>query len=226
MSRPDISESKLRSDPFVSCLRDLMAEIQTHGADAGKIKVPKIETYHLRDELIETMQANKGTVTIKVFADLVSKYFGKFLKKKGKFKGKAMGMAASIGGVDPRTEAGQKWWVDGCGGDPNAPFINEYIPAFSPGGGWVNESGENTKPGETLYFQDLLQCLGMATAPYIPDLSGSAQLKKKKKKKKKSKKLSRALSKKSKKLSRALSKKLSRALRKKVKKNKSKKSRR
>ena len=170
MSRPDVSESTLRSDTWINCLRELMSDHVTHGKNAGKIKVPKIESYHLRDEIIETMNENKGNVTVKQFVDLVAKYFGKFLKKKGWTKGKMISGAAKAGGVDPTNKKGRKWWVDGCGGNESDFFIQNYGPSFYPGGGWIDKSsGENLKPDETAYFNDLLMCIGREAASHMPE---------------------------------------------------------
>ena len=190
MSRPDVSESTLRKDTWINCLRELMAE-------HSKIKVPKIESYHLRDEIIETMNKNKGNVTVKQFVDLVVKYFGKFLKKKGFLKGKGISAGAKAGGVDPTNKKGRKWWVDGCGGDEEDFFVKGYVPSFYPGGGWIDkDSGINSKPDETAYFNDLLMCIGTETAKYMPEERALSEitnieralLKKKRRKKKRTKK--------------------------------------
>ena len=187
-----------RLDPFVFCLRDQMDPNNPDNKDLGRhanskyVKVPKSETAGLRDEIISHLKTKNGKMKVGEFVDLVAKYYNLFLKRQSMVKRGGIKAGAKLAGVDPNTDKGRQWWVNGCGGDEDSYFIEEYTPVFMPGG------------DEPEYFEDLQRCLIKETTQH-----GKSSLKKKKKSKKKSKRLSKRLSKKLKKLSKKLKKKKS-----------------
>ena len=105
------------------------------------------------------------------FVDLVDKYYDIFLQRQGKLKRGAIKTGSKMAGVDPSTKKGRQWWIDGCGGDEDSPFIESYGPVFTPSGPYYE------------YFEDLQMCL-IKECPK----AFQAKMKKKKKKKKQSKK--------------------------------------
>ena len=182
-----------RLDSFVFCLRDQMDPNNPDNKDLGRhanskyVKVPKAETAGLRDEIISHLKTTGGKMTVGEFVDLVAKYYNLFLKRQGMVKRGGIKAGAKLAGVDPNTDKGRQWWINGCGGDEDSYFIEEYTPVFTPGG------------DEPEYFQDLQMCLIKETPKAYQ--AKKKKSKKKSKKKKKYKRLSKRLSKKLKKLS-------------------------
>ena len=174
-----------RLDPFVFCLRDQMDPENTDNKELGRhknskyIKVPKVETSGLRDKIIDHLKTTGGSMEVGEFVDIVAEYYKFFLKRQGTFKRGGIKAGAKLAGVDPGSDNGRKWWVDGCGGDEGSLFIDGYAPVFSPSG------------SDHEYFEDLLMCLIKET----PKAFSAG------KKKSKKKRLSKKLSKKHKKLS-------------------------
>jgi hypothetical protein len=185
-----------RLDPFVFCLRNSMDPNNPDNKDLGRhasvkkyVKVPKAETAGLRDEIISHLKTTAGKMKVGEFVDLVAKYYNLFLKRQSMVKRGGIKAGAKLTGVDPNTGDGRKWWVNGCGGDEDSYFIQEWAPVFTPSG------------DERDYFEDLLMCLVKETPQHAP-----ASLKKKKRKKSKKKSKKKKLSKKLKKLSKKLKK--------------------
>lgn len=183
-----------RLDPFVFCLRNRMDPNNPDNKDLGRhanskyVKVPKAETAGLRDEIISHLKTTDGKMKVGEFVDLVAKYYNLFLKRQGMVKRGGIKAGAKVAGVDPNTDKGRQWWVNGCGGNEDSYFIEGYGPVFTPGG------------DEPEYFEDLQMCLIKET----PKAFRASLKKKKKRLTKKIKKLSKKatkLSKKAKKLS-------------------------
>lgn len=186
-----------RLDSFVFCLRNQMDPNNSDNKDLGRhkdskyVKVPKAETAGLRDEIISHLKTTDGKMKVGEFVDLVAKYYNIFLKRQGFVSKNAIKAGAKVAGVDPNTDKGRQWWVNGCGGNEDSYFIEGYGPVFTPGG------------DEPEYFEDLQMCLIKETPKAF-----RASLKKKKKKKRLTQKVKK-LSKKVKKLSKKLKKKSS-----------------
>ena len=162
-------------DSFVFCLRERMDpenpdnKSDNRHTDSKYVKVPKSETADLRDEIIRHLRTTDGNMKVGEFVDLVDKYYNIFLQRQGKLKRGAIKTGSKMAGVDPSTKKGRKWWVDGCGGDEDSPFIESYGPVFTPSGAYHE------------YFEDLQMCL-------IKECPKAFQAKKKKKKRSQKKK--------------------------------------
>ena len=135
-----MSSPSPKLDSFVSCLRERMDPENPENKNENRhgnskyIKVPKSETAGLKDEIIRHLRTKNGSMNIGEFVDLVDKYYDIFLQRQGKLKRGAIKTGSKMAGVDPSTKTGRKWWVDGCGGDEDMPFIESYAPVFTPSG--------------------------------------------------------------------------------------------
>lgn len=162
------SDDDLRSDTFVSCIRDETGE-----------NLPKLESKELRDEILKKVKVNNGIMTNGEFVELIGELYNKYisrLKRTGnKKKAAVITTGAWAKNLDPNSKKGRAWWLRHVGGSEDGIFIQDYVPVFD------TSKGDESKQG---YFEDLYLCLTRE----VPKALVGANKKRRGRKSKKSKK--------------------------------------
>ena len=165
-----MTDDDLRSDTFVSCIREETGE-----------KLPKLESKELRDKILRKVRANNGIMTNGEFVDLIGELYDKYidrLKKTGEKKKAAVITAGAWAkNLDPNSKKGRAWWIRHVGGSEDGLFIQDYVPVFD------TSKGNEDKQG---YFEDLHLCLTREVPKAM--MGGKKRRTKKGKKKSKGKK--------------------------------------